>query len=418
MKTLKNLLHKQRLLSVATLGLRIANAGIGVLIAFFIIQQADAEVFGRYSVFIGIVSVVAATSAWGLPQYLARELAGTHLEQTIDISLIRISFAVISCGAIIASLGALSYLWFIAELEKLTLTLIASIALAISLCMDGATRGIGGLLAGQIVELLIRPFTFLAFLIIGGSTWGYTFEVVIVAACVSFVISACVSLGLFLYKGWNIRLYRLSKTVAIIEFKAILVIGFSAWLDTIAVQMPLLMIGWLTTYDQAASFRIAFYLVPLYTIALKTVNIHDYYEYSVAYHHTQFSTILSIYQRSKIIILLYYVAISLPAIIIFPRAIPFLVGEKVPIDSNVIITLILGILVTAPFGSINVRLLACKMERTLVVSQLIGLITSGGVALLLIPQHGALGAVLAYVVGYNVSKFSMAIALRHNDRMC
>jgi O-antigen/teichoic acid export membrane protein len=400
------------------LSLRISGALFGFIIAAFIARRAGATVFGQYSLFISMASLFAATIAWGAPNYLSRELPRSIKTRLIEATVIRVCLIAVLLGGLASGLVLLLQTRFHPDIQVYaSLSLLVGAIAAISMCFDGTVRGLGGVLSGQVSELLFRPILLIATLSV--VFWFITpsLESVIVAAVICYFASFVLSSALLIYFG---RAYTVQKPAAEPAYKTpliqIAVIGVSSWLDTLATQLPLLMIGALANYDDAAAFRLVFYVVPIYSLALKSLAVEDYYRYARAYADDDAGAMDETLARSRKMASAYYALVTIPLLLIGPLLLAKSVGGTIKVDGIAFAALCIGLCVAAPFGTINMRLLAARQERELVVAQIIGLLLTAAAGLILIPGNPVLGAVLAFVLGYCGSKFAMAASLHWRKR--
>lgn len=396
--------------------MRVANAAITFATSALIARSAGADVFGRYSVLISMASLLAATVGWGTPNYLSRELPRGVESKTISLMLLRAALISVALG-VLASIAIVAIQTVVQPDGDRTYQLLGlaiGVIAGASLCIDGAIRGLGGVLRGQFAELLFRPLTLMALLVLVAPIWGNTlwaFSLLTVACYLAAVVFSLTILLLMLrpyqFVGPNIGPGRA-------QMGQVAVIGVSAWLDTAITQVPLLMIGWLADFHEAATFRLIFYVVPVYALALRSFALEDYYLYARAHAAGDDEAARQIQRRSSRMTLLYFIAATVPLILIGPKLLSASVDGAVQIDFSAFAILCIGICVTGGFGTINMRLLASGRERQLVATQLLGLLVSVILGLVLIPIAPVHGAVIAYVVGYGASKLAMAIILRRS----
>jgi O-antigen/teichoic acid export membrane protein len=380
---------------VITLFMRAFNAGSTFLLGVILARIMTKSDFGQYAYIQSAIITVATFAQLGLPNLLTREIAIYSKSNRYDLvlGLLKRSRYVVISGSLLGVVMSIIYLAnsFSGNYSALYVGLPSIFFLSMASVHSAILKGFGYLLAGQVVEQLIRPalLVFLAlFFVMSG---------LVVSA-----FDACAMLSLACFAGYVVNYFTVKVRLPNIDNTNKAVIG-KDWLHRLMrlgsisivailnAQITVIIIGSLVGADEVAEFRVASQLAALTTIGLMSVNANKLPELTKSYHDGDFDRLRAVVIKSIKFSLSIAMAIFTIYLLAGGMVVKTFYGDKY---SNAVLPLIIltvGQVVNSSTGVIDLVFIAANKEKILLVVSLVGLLAQVAACLYLAPKYGALG---------------------------
>ncbi|AXY43692.1 flippase [Halomonas sp. JS92-SW72] len=256
--------------SLASLGVKASYLALQFMVGVALARALGPEALGIYAFTMALVQLLAIIAQFGFPASLVRFVSVAEANGNYSETRGLLSGAaqiVVSVSFVIAT-GACLLLWLRgaglaqAPSSALTVGLIIFPLLAFSATLGGATRGLGHVVLGQLPGQVVRPFVFLAVLVIisiGGIS--LTPESALATHAVSAAVAVAAGVALLLHKlphkvrvsipdMQRLKLARLSLPFLLL-----------AGVQVLNYQTDILMLGLLTTQESVGRYRVALQIV-------------------------------------------------------------------------------------------------------------------------------------------------------------
>lgn len=382
-------------------GMRGLQAVAMFLIWIVLAHRLEPEGLGVFSYIQAWILTSVSFAQIGFPLLVVRETA-TFLGKRDYGSILslygimRRSILALSTASALVLL-ALAFSGFMPRLDPLVLAvgLPAIYFLAQMTSNEGMVRGFGLIVAGQVSQLLVRPWGQLVLLAML-MTRAFAFTPLTAMATVSLAsFAAWVISHLILrqclrpvlkakpvshWDRWKSSLLKLSAT------------GIIAVLGP---QATILIMGTLSSPSEIAYFSLAMQITVLLSIGLIVVNSQQATAFSTIYLTGDLPKLQYEATRGCRISLAFALVLAAPLLLFGEEFLVFVFGESYRNATAPVIILALGQLINAAVGSVSVLLITIRQEKQALSWQAIALTTQLLLAALLTPILGATGGAIA-----------------------
>lgn len=371
---------------------------VGVVMA----RALGPAAYGAFSLAMAWVVLGADAIRGGVPALLVREVSGYRQDGRMPPvrAIVRSAerFTLLAGGGAGLLLGGAAGLGLLPGVPPgaLAIMLPALVLLPLMLCWQAATRGLGAGLKGLAAEFAVRPGTQLLLLLLLWGSWGFG-AMPLWAAAAAFLASVATAAGLAWAwartargrgaasaaerGGWRAGFWR---------------IGALMWIDSLNVQLPLLLLGAFASDVEAGQYRVAWQLAALVPFAVNVLDLQFAPAYAAAFRRGDTAALDGLVRRHCLLGL----AVSLPvalALILFGAPILALAFGPGYAEALPALRLLAAAqLAVTCFGPVAVLLLSGGDEALHVRTQLLALAANAAVGLALVPALGALGAAAAF----------------------
>lgn len=397
---------------ISSLGIKAAQMVLSVGLAIMAARFLGAEVYGKYSYFIAIVTVAAVLARLGFPLLLLRETAGVgvghHSACPAAIKKLWLfSFVVSAIAALIISFGVAwfyssKYLvgyWYAYSLAGVTIFMLVAMSLLI-----GILQGLGGVIWSQFVEKIFKPAIIILVLLAGlywrdlqvGSEW----------------LVLCFNIAAFMSVLFLVRLVYTSSSPTLVglprdksdhvsrdDYKKWL--GMSYMLGGVLIfqvvngNVDVLVLGALEDEHAVGVYKIALQGATLVIFALRAVNLVVMPEIVRAYRQKDMVGLQKVISKSTVFI----AAVSIPVTLVFIVAgkhfLRIFFGEEFVAGYGVLVILSLGYVFVSLVGPVEMLLNMTGKEKQALGSMFIACVVNILLCLTLVPLLGINGAAIA-----------------------
>jgi O-antigen/teichoic acid export membrane protein len=287
----------------------------------------------------------------------------------------------------------------------LILALIAVPFIGQSLIVEAFLRGHHYPLIGQTSHLFMRPYSFLVislavFLFLGFDEG--TVSAIIISLIISSILSFCVINVIFFRKTKPMFcIVRVSDISSVLKNASYL--SVNSLLIAAGPLFPVLFLGFLSTEFEIGMFLVANQITLLTSLGLMVVNKQHAAKLAHAFsvQDIQFMKTLS-YTACQFAFFI-AAAIGIPILLLNKHIIVTIFGVDYTPATGALIFLMIAQLINAFFGSVGVLMITLRLDRQLLICQVIAYLASWIVFAFAIPLYGAVGAAVGQLVGITVS---------------
>jgi O-antigen/teichoic acid export membrane protein len=187
-----------------SVGLKLIHTALTVLIAVVLARTLGPDGYGVYAFVYALINVLALPATMGLPQLLVRETAKAKSRGDWGLmrglwrwsSLATLVFALVIAGGVLLVLAGFGDRMSDARVNTLLAGLVMVPLIALVRLRDGALRGLGHVVLGQLAENAIRPGLFILLLVAVALGSGLVLDATgamalhVTAAGVAFIVGA------------------------------------------------------------------------------------------------------------------------------------------------------------------------------------------------------------------------------------
>lgn len=400
--------------------------GFSVLASFALTatlaQVLGVSEFGRYSLVIAIVTVLAIPAQAGVPELVLRETAKAHHAENwarmrgVWAWSTRIVIGSSAAIAVCALLVLMATHWRPAAMDTSTIivALLFVPLVALGSIRGSILRGLGRVVAGLLPEYLIRPLAALMAVLLAVS-WTNTLTAE--EAIYLYILAAAVAFILGVALLWFLRPSEINKeTQKEIDGsqwrKSAVVLALMAGMTVLLQQVDILMLGMFATDEQVGLYRVAAQCSLVVSFGL-TATLSAVAPHIIRAH--------SAGDPARVRLLVVYSARLTTALSLVPLAAFALAGEELlrlvfgaefSAAMPPLMGLALSQAVVAVVGPVSVLLVMTGHERVSarIMAIALGLNVLGN--LLLIPPFGAIGAALGTGIAIIVQHVLLSLAVK------
>lgn len=406
----------------------IVGSAISFLGKVLITRTSSPEIFGIYSLFVSIVSLVYIVSSVGLPTgatryialYLGKELQDTAWSVMHRTTKLALGISLVAFAVFYATANMIGSAYF-ANVDNFGLLLrIALISVPFYTFLDmsvGVARGYGDAKPKVIFQDIMRNVLFVAALV-AISFVGITTTAVMMAYSASLVLTSII---MYIYMSARYSFKLISPAKADFSMKEVLVFSMPmAILPVMSMvlnSMDTIMIGFYMEPDQMgyynASTSLSKFLKP---IIMSVIFLFLPIATSI-YAKNNHDDLKHVYQViTKWIYLLLFPCIAV--LMVFPvQFVSFIFGAQYAGSANLLQILLLGNLSMIIWSMNTVMLTASGMTREIMVMAVISVLTNLVLNIILIPKLGTIGAAAATMLSTLSYDTMVAIVLYRRMRI-
>lgn len=406
--------------ALAGIGMQMFNSLMAFLVGVLLARGLGPEGFGQFSYVYAWVLLGANLIQAGLPPLLIREIASYQGEGRSDLSNGIIALAqrlVLTVAALAIGFALACYQLGLLDGAQGPLLLAGMPALAfltLSSVREAATRGLGGVLIGQVSELLIRPGANLALLLL--LLAGF-WPLVPLNAMLAFSAACAAAL---LFSSLNLRQRRRPiASVAPRYDTATWLPGFwkmsaIGWIEAINIQASVIILGAFMTAKEVGDYRVAAQVALLMLVMIKVLMAIQGPVLSAAYSRGAAGEMQHLSTRSSVVCTLFAAPFLLVSVSFGEELVALIFGSAYVSAVTAFQILALGQLVSALGGTVNTLAYATRSEAAMLAMQLGMLAINLGLSLWLAPRYGSIGAATAVAVSTVAFKAGLIFLVYRN----
>ena len=384
--------------------LKIASSGIAFITTIILTRTLGAKGYGIYAYAMALVGLLTIPASLGLPQLVLRNVAIYHAraEWGLMRGLLRRANQVVILTSV--GLGTVAALisWMFADHFNHNILVAFWIALsilplsALNSLRASALRGLRYVVLGQLPDLLIKPLSFLALIVVNYLLLGDFFNA---SWAIGIQVGAS---GIALSFGILMLLRYLPKTIKetppVYDDRAwarsALPFLFIGGMQIINHQMDIVMLGGFMGAETVAIYRVAARVAELIVLVLSAANIVLQPTIAKLYAVNDMQRLQRVATQSARVVFLITLPIAI-LLIVFSQRILLIFGEKFTEGSTALTILICGQLVNATIGSVGNLLGMTEHERDIAKGVAIAAVVNVTLNAILIPLWGIEGAATA-----------------------
>jgi O-antigen/teichoic acid export membrane protein len=384
--------------------LKIASTGLVFITSIVLARVLGAEGYGIYAYAMALVGLLGIPASLGLPQLVLRNIAvyQTRSEWGLMRGLLRRANQVVLLTSL--GLGVIALLVSLVLRDHLSPAMLAAFWLALSIlplvALNGlrtsTLRGLGFVVLGQLPGSLVRPFSFLAlvvltYLLLGNrfnASWAVSMQVGATAIALGFVI---LILARRLPKAMKESLPAYDTQTWVRSALPFLFIG---GMQIINNQTDIVMLGALRGAEVVGIYRAATRVAQLVVFVLTAANVVLQPTIARLYAVRDMQRVQHIATQSARVILLVSVPIAV-VLIAFGQWILLAFGQEFTKGATALAILSGGQLVNAAMGSVGLLLNMTGHERDTARGVGIAAVVNVALNAILIPLWGINGAAIA-----------------------
>lgn len=404
-----------------SLGIRLSGALLAALGVWLLARSLSPEELGVYSGIIAITTVLALPSSAGLPMFLTREIARKReqdepegIRPLINAGL-RV-WAVLSLLAVAIFIIVSLFDVFPRSNWAQTLILVLTIPLlSLDLIRSGTMRGMASAVKSQLPETLIRPASFLIFvvaqLIIFGQIELTTAFLAFFASCLCSAVTGQYMLAPYLKNlpaGQRVPIREVTN-----QSMGIAVLGAT---NTLIGNLDLLILSLLGMFVAAGEYRIALQGVVALLLVHNTVSTVGLRDLASANGRDDRKALQAASDRITLHTTLGTTAVWVAILLSGNYIIEFLFGSEYSQAYSILLILGVGFVVNSALGPGQDLLVLNMNQKNALVTNLASIAFSIVLAFLLIPELSGSGMAIASASGLIMRKVSMArlVSVRMN----
>jgi len=395
-----------------TLGVMVlqgGSMGLGFLISVLLARTLGVKEFGLYAFAWSFLALLSTPAAFGFPQLLVREIAANRAkgEWGAVHGIVRFSRRI----TLWASLGLVFWaglgLWLFSDslsaesVMTLAVTLLGLPLWALVQLQGSALRGLDRILAGQVVQMLVRPVVFLLFF---GGAWFVARELLSAPFALGLQVVAA---GVALLAGGLLLHHSLKDQVpesSAIKYdpawlRSALWLLLLALLNLIPQHVGVLLLGMMRGTEEVGLYKVAFQAASLIPFGLMAVNTVIAPTLSHLYASGEMQRLRQVVMAAAGVAL----ALALPLILFYLLAGSWFLGATFGKDfvagAGSLAILAIGQTVNAAAGPVGLLLIMSGHERLTTLSTAAGATVNLLLGLLLIRFWGVEGAAVATALG-------------------
>lgn len=390
--------------SIQGLLIKVLSIVLGFFLVAILARTLSPADYGKYSVALTAITILAVPTALGLPNYVVREIARAMSDEnaTLARQILKSAIGLVFLFAILI-IGIIG-LWAALTTSGATygptfwtgLWLIP--AMALIQVMGAALRGIENVAKGLFLGLVARHLLFLMLLII----WlSLSFELTPRTAMALHVGAALLALS-FGVVSWLIygpKKSSASKASVPVDLRKMLMstgaMGVIAGAQTLNANLDVIMLGWLRDAESAGIYNLAATAALLTVAGLQAINMVFMPHFARTHREGDIEKLQAIATRSVRMILLTAVPASVLLVALGRPIIEIAFGPEYLGSYTPMVILIVGQLISALFGSVITILNMTGHEKDTMKGILLGSLVNIGLNAALIPPYGAEGAAVA-----------------------
>lgn len=385
------------------------SMGLGFVISVLLARTLGVKEFGLYSFAWSFLMLLSTPAAFGFPQLLVREIAANRAkgEWGAVHGIVRFSHRTALLVSLALMLFAGLWLWFLSgnlpikTVTALAVALLGLPLLALVQLQGSALRGLDRILAGQAVEMLVRPVTFL--LLFSGA-WFLARELMSAPFALGLqVVAAGVALlagGLLLYHYLTSQIPESSAIKSDPAWlRSALWLLLLALLGLIPQHAGVLLLGVMRGTEEVGLYKAAYQAAWLIPFGLMAVNMAITPTLAQLYASGEMQRLRRVVTAAAGAALFFALPLVLLYLLDGSWFLRFTFGEAFTASARALAILTIGQTVNVATGPVGFVLIMSGHERLATLSTGASAAANLLLGLLLIPFWGVQGAAVATAFG-------------------
>ena len=408
--------------ALQSIGLRLGYILLSTIAGILLARALGPSEYGRYAFAIASANILVIIVQLGLPTLLVREFAiySARNRWSLIRGLLRRSNQIVLLGSILVATGVATPLLALsptADSKFFALLLAIPLVAFISLgnIRSASLRGLHHVFLGQLPEQLLRPLL----LVLGVLTLTYIYDnhqfnanhAVLLNTAVAFVALIIGGITLWIYLPHEVKTsaatYETRRWTA-----SVLPLTFIAGLNVIHSEASLVILGAISTSNEAGHFRIAMQGALFVSFAAPALDMALGPKISKLYELKELESLQRTITWAARFVFSFALPVFIIQVAIGKPLIQLVFGTAYSDAYPILLILAAGKLVTTATGSVGLILAMSSNERMMIIGSGIGVAVNVGLNLMLIPAYGAVGAAIATTLGTAAWYLALAYAVK------
>lgn len=416
-----------RLFSLSA-NIKLVNVCAGFISTIILVKLLNTTQFGVYAFFLSVLSILIIPSTMGIPEVVLREVAkNSNIKQKNKLKLVLLwaRNATFFCSILSMFIFIIFYNFY--DFSKLALDKNIFLLLCLIICIplssinavrSSALLGLNEPIIGQIIENLVRPLSLLVLLLITLLLIDGTIKAEVglyIYAC-SLIISFFTGLYFLIKKTPNFGSEKIEVTFKDTLFltKSALPLAFISGLYIVSQQIDLILLGFISTVENLAIYKIAIQLSVLIIFGQQVLRAVVAPKFSKLWDEGKIIDLQRISIISSRVSLFSAIVIFYVFYLFGEYILKYFFGEHY-LSAYIPMLIICGAqIINAATGSTGLLLNMCGKEKQSIFGLIIGCVVNLLVSIILIPIYGVVGAAIGTASGIIVCNILLWIAVRKN----
>jgi len=401
--------------------LKLITIPITLLVSILLARALGPDAYGQYIFVLSVISLLAIPVGTGMGQFITREIAGyIHDNDWGHLYGLLIRARQWVCGGalvLIVVVGLISYQYTKWTMESNNiLFIVGSILipiLGLSTIQNGTLCGLRKVVYAEFSKMIIQPglhLLMVVFLILSGFIDQLSaISSNIISSIGGLLFTTIILKHVLIYPSKNISIKFNEKEWirALLPFTLLTAVGL------INIEIGILFLGLLGNDAQVSALRVAQSGALFVPLSLIIINMVITPHITYAHRANDHQQLQVLFQQSARFAFATALPIAIPFLLFGEIIIEFIYGvEYAELALWPFLILVIGQLINVAFGSVGIFLTMCGYERDCLNGQIIALFVNVLVAVLLIPNFGAIGAAIAVSSGLITWNAILAIKLK------
>lgn len=390
------------------------------IISTLLAKNLGAEGFGMYAILLSAASIISIPLSSGLPVLLTRETARLSTQRTNDLwkGLLLFAICLVTLVSLLGGGGIFLYLNLSNSILNQNTTYLTVLIFIVPLMgldklRGSVMQGLGSSLISQIPESLIKPYSYLFFILIGiyylnNFNLGYVISSYIISTILSFFIGSLLLKRLisnklkgvkpkFEFKKWTISLFSLGVLSA-----SQILVG----------NADILILGFLGSISDVGIYKVALQGLALMMVTQTGVSAVLSAKLSQGFARNDFKNIIAVSDFSTFIFTGVMLIATCTVFYFGNFFIELFFGVQYSLSIKILLILALGQIVNSITGPTITLLVMSNNEKSALKSIFSGAITMLLLSVFLTPIYGAEGMAIASTTGVVITNITMALLTR------
>jgi O-antigen/teichoic acid export membrane protein len=391
--------------SLGVMAMRIGSMGLGFVSTVILARYLGASGYGIYAWALAWATVLQLIATLGLDTLTIREIAAQKTQATWSAirGLLRSGPLIVLCSSLTVAAGVIAAgLAFVSPAQQTTFVIAVAMVpvLALTNVREGAMQGLGRVIPSRLPEDLFRPSIFIALLAIGWSVLSLSRSAPTAMALQGIATLLAFFAGLLLLR-WVLPAQLSSAAVSHLQVmpwirQALPFVVLRA-INTLLSQIDVILVGLLRGSTQVALYATATRVAALVGIAEFAVNAAYLPVISRLFVESGVDRLRTGAPLIALAGVLLSALLAIPLIVFAPFVMHYF-GKS--FSGGVFALRVLSVsFVISAISGLNIALLnMTRHVRAVMIGSGVGLATNVALNLILIPQSGARGAAIAWLL--------------------
>lgn len=405
---------------VGSAGLRVLGMGLGFLVGVQLARSLGPTGYGIYGIAMSWISIAMIPTELGLSQLVTREsaIAAAAGDHSRIWSLTSWAFRLIVVNAVGVIILMLIILWVLSPAldENLRTVIICGFALlplaAIGSVSSAALRGMHHLVAGQLIELVIRPGLLSLGLFL---VWVMGDNNLLAPELAMLFNVLAAGVGAIAILRWLRHLLPSVESIAQTAYtrqrwiRSAIPLALSEGMRVVSGNLPILVLGLLAPAHEVGWYRVA---AGIYTAAIlpsALLNVACSPMLATLYSEKRNDAIQRVNAWMALLLVFASIICLIPFLVAGEPILSIVFGQEYAAANTILLVLLTGELASAMLGHPAVVLNMIHREKAVTKFSFISLLMNCLFSILLIPILGGVGA----AIGVAVSQFIWRLLCWH-----